>query len=489
MDYMKKYNTLSEKLPFPSDFFTDIKDKDIPESFNNATQSVQEKEDKIWTVSDLIKKINTALETDFYRVTIMGEISNLKQHTSGHIYFTLKDEKSQISSVIFRGVAQKLGFILEDGSMVVCSGDVNVYPEQGRLQINIKACEPMGSGRLNIEFEKLKKKLAIDGIFDESRKKNLPLIPGRVFLITSPTGAAVRDFIKTARLRFPSADMVLIPSSVQGERAPSELLQSFKKAEKIAKPHSDVVVFIRGGGAMEDLWAFNDEKLAMAIFYSKIPVVSGVGHEIDFTICDFVADKRAPTPTGAAQIIYPEMEKIYSQVNNIDDSLKRIMFYKIDILRHKIHKLSLSLKDPLIKINEMGMRLDDITNRLENALFTKITSKKAAFDRVSIKFQKINLLMILDNNRHKLKGLALDLYYKIELKFNNLNNNIKLLIARLNGASPLAALSKGYSMVFKEHEDILVRNYKDVRPGDIIKILPAEGIIICEVQQIKSENN
>jgi exodeoxyribonuclease VII large subunit len=485
---MKKYNAPTEKLPFSSDFFRDLKNDNISGDLSGNQRSFVEKEEKIWTVSDLVKKINATLEIDFYRVTIMGEISNLKQHTSGHIYFTLKDEKSQISAVIFRGTAQRLGFQPEDGIMVVCSGDVNVYPEQGRLQINIKGCEPMGSGRLNIEFEKLKKKLATQGIFDEIHKKNLPLIPKRVFLITSPTGAAVRDFIKTARFRFPSANMILIPASVQGERAPFELLQALKKAEKMADPMTDVIVFIRGGGSIEDLWAFNDENLTMAIFSCKIPVVSGVGHEVDFTICDFVSDKRAPTPTGAAQIIFPEMGKIIRQVQDIDATFNRIMHYKIDILRHKIHKLSLSLKDPLIKINEMGMRLDDVTNRLEKAILTKITAKKAAYDKASIKFQKFNILMILDNNRHKLITLDRDLHYKLEKNFDKLNNNIKLLAVRLNASSPLAPLSKGYSMVFKEDGKILVRSYKDVKPGEKIKIIPEEGGIICEVKEITAEN-
>ncbi len=487
---MKKYNIQSEKLPFSNDLFNDFKrDEIISAETGDNLQSFSEKKEKVWTVSDLVKKINAALEIDFYRVTIMGEISNLKQHTSGHIYFTLKDAKSQISAVIFRGIAQRLNFNPENGLMIVCSGDVNVYPEQGRLQINIKSCEPMGSGRLNIEFEKLKKKLATQGIFDEVHKKALPLIPKRVFLITSPTGAAVRDFIKTARFRFPSANMILIPASVQGERAPVELLQSLKKAEKIAYPETDVIVFIRGGGSIEDLWAFNDEKLAMAIFSCKTPVVSGVGHEVDFTICDFVSDKRAPTPTGAAQIIFPEMEKIVRQVKSIDDSLKRIMHYKIDILRHIIHKLSISLKDPVIKINEMGMRLDDITNRLENAFFTKISAKKAAYDRISIRFQKFNLLIILENNRHRLKNSLQDLHHSMEKKYNALNNNAKLLFVRLNAASPLSALSKGYSMVFREYDNALVKSFKDVKPGETVKIVPKEGSIICEVKEIKHEKS
>lgn len=484
--FMKKYNTQTEKLPFSNDFFNDLNKEDFPSEFKNNQQSFQENEVKVWTVSELVKKINAILEIDFYRITVTGEISNLKQHASGHIYFTLKDEKSQISSVIFRGIAQRLKFAPEDGLMVVCTGDVNVYPEQGRLQINIKACEPLGSGRLNIEFEKLKKKLATQGIFDDIHKKDLPLVPKKVFLITSPSGAAVRDFIKTARLRFPSSNMILIPASVQGERAPMELLQALKKAEKISDPDTDVIVFIRGGGSIEDLWAFNDENLAKTIFSCKTPVVSGVGHEVDFTICDFVSDKRAPTPTGAAQIVFPEMEKIIRQIQNIDDSLRRIIHYKVNILRHKVHKLTISLKDPITKINEMAMRIDDISNRLENALALKISAKKTAFDKVSIRFQKLNLLMALENNRHKLQSSIQNLHFRIERKFEGLNNNIKLLLVRLNGASPLSTLSKGYSIVFKENENILIRSYKDVKPGERLKIVPEEGIIICEVKETKN---
>ncbi|MBQ9429426.1 MAG: exodeoxyribonuclease VII large subunit, partial [Clostridia bacterium] len=269
------------------------------------------------TVTQLNAYIKSKFDADvfFSGVLVKGEISNLTKHSSGHYYFTIKDETSAIKAVMFRGEVSKIKFDPENGMKIVAHGRVTVYPPSGQYQINCDYLEPDGIGALNLALEQLKKKLQAEGLFDAARKKPLPKIPTRVGVITSPTGAAVRDIINILGRRFPYAKMILFPALVQGESAAPSLIEGVRWFNRMQ--NVDLLIIGRGGGSLEDLWAFNDEQLARTIAASTIPVISAVGHETDFTICDFVADRRAPTPSAAAELAVPEATELMQKIDNI----------------------------------------------------------------------------------------------------------------------------------------------------------------------------
>jgi exodeoxyribonuclease VII large subunit len=277
----------------------------------------------IYTVSELTKDIRKIIENNFPYLWLEGEISNFKRHSSGHLYLNLKDKDAIIQAVMFKGSADKLKFKPEDGLKVTCSGKVSVYDQRGQYQIYISSMEPLGLGSLQLAFEQLKEKLKKEGLFDSARKKPIPFLPSKIGVITSPTGAAIRDILNVLRRRFSNAEVILIPVNVQGNDAKNEIAQGidlFNKSSKI-----DVMIVGRGGGSLEDLWAFNEEIVARAIANSKIPVISAVGHEIDWTIADFVSDFRAPTPSAAAELVLPEKEELLNRINVAKQRLKNAL--------------------------------------------------------------------------------------------------------------------------------------------------------------------
>jgi len=297
---------------------------------------------KIFTVSELTRNVRALLEGHFPEVWVSGEISNFRSPSSGHFYFTLKDEQAQLASVMFRGANSQIPFKLEDGLEVICHGRITVYETRGQYQIVVDHCEPKGIGALQLAFEQLKKKLSEEGLFDAKNKKPLPFLPKKIGVVTSPTGAAIRDILKVLHQRFESTNVLLIPVRVQGEGAAEEVAEAIFLLNK--RDDIDVMIVGRGGGSMEDLWAFNEEVVARAIFASKIPVVSAVGHEIDFTIADFVADVRAPTPSAAAEIVVPRRRDLLEHI----EELKQQLF-----------------KSPLRRFPDLLMRLDDLRGRLQ----------------------------------------------------------------------------------------------------------------------------
>lgn len=279
-----------------------------------------ERSPKIFTVSELTRNIRTLLEGQFPEAWVSGEVSNFRPHSSGHFYFSLKDDKAYLNAVMFRGANSKLAFKMEDGLEVICHGRISVYEARGQYQIVVDHIEPKGIGALQLAFEQLKKKLQAEGLFDPARKKSLPFLPRKIGVVTSPTGAAIRDILNILGRRFPSVDLLLVPVPVQGEGAAEAIAQAIRLLNE--REDMDVMIVGRGGGSTEDLWAFNEEIVARAIFASKIPIVSAVGHEIDFTIADFVADVRAPTPSAAAELVVPNRSDLLSQVSK----LKRRLF-------------------------------------------------------------------------------------------------------------------------------------------------------------------
>ncbi len=395
------------------------------------------------TVTELNTYIKALIESDdvLAGISVKGEISNFKAHTSGHLYFTLKDENSLIRAVMFRSSAARIPFIPENGMKVVCRGRVSVYPRDGQYQFYADSMEPDGLGSLYLAFEQLKNKLTAEGLFDPANKKPLPKIPSAVGLITSPTGAAVRDMINVTGRRFPYAEIVLYPVLVQGPDAPPDLIEALRYFNEAGGV--DVIIIGRGGGSIEDLWAFNDEGVARAIAASSIPVISAVGHETDFTICDFVADKRAATPSQAAEFAVPDTEKLKVQFQNVIKLEENCLKSIISSYREKVSAFSSrrSLTDPRSFIDERRILVD------------------MRAEKLSYSFDKI----LLDNK-----------------------SRLSSVCAKLETLSPLSVISRGYSAVTDE-EGRLVKSIDQLRVGETVSFLTGGGEADAEITEIRKD--
>ena len=357
----------------------------------------EERSRQVITVTELNNYIKNLFESDSYlgNVWIQGEISNFKFHSTGHLYFSLKDDGSVIRAVMFRGSASKLVFVPENGMKVIVHGRITSFVRDGQYQIYIDAMEPDGIGALYIAYEQLKRKLEAMGLFDPKRKKPIPKIPSRIGIITSPTGAAIRDMINVAGRRFPYAKIILYPSLVQGPDAPPQLVSGLKYFNE--NNAADVIIIGRGGGSIEDLWAFNDERVAYAVAESHIPVISAVGHETDFTICDFVADRRAPTPSAAAEIAVPDTTELKNKFNNVIKheavSIERLLSRH----REKLTLLSSSriLKKPSVLIDDRRMAVILASEKIVSAESANINTSKIRLGRISGKLEALNPLSVI----------------------------------------------------------------------------------------------
>ena len=349
------------------------------------------------TVTELNTYIKALIESDdiLSGISVKGEISNFKAHSSGHLYFTLKDENSLIRAVMFRSSAARVPFVPENGMKVICRGKVSVSTRDGQYQFYADAMEPDGIGSLYLAFEQLKNKLSAEGLFDPAKKKPLPKIPSAVGLITSPTGAAVRDMINVTGKRFPYSKIVLYPVLVQGPDSPPQLIEALRYFNRTGSV--DVIIIGRGGGSIEDLWAFNDEGVARAVAASRIPVISAVGHETDFTVCDFVADKRAATPSQAAEFAVPDTEKLKVQLQNVVNLEARYLVSKISSLREKFTALSShrSIRDPRAFIDEKRILTDMRSERLFYSFDKALSDKKSTLSSVCAKLETLSPLSVI----------------------------------------------------------------------------------------------
>lgn len=411
------------------------------------------------TVTTLNKYLKNKFDTDpnIQTLFLKGEISNFKGHTRGHLYFTLKDEGSRINAVMFSSSASKLNFVPKDGMKVLVVGRVSIYEPNGGYQIYINEMQEDGVGNLYLKFEELKKKLSTEGLFDPMYKKEIPKFPTRIGIVTAPTGAAIRDILSTIKRRFPSVETILFPALVQGELAANDIVEQIRKADDY---NLDVLIVGRGGGSIEDLWSFNEEIVARAIFAARTPIISAVGHEIDFTISDFVADLRAPTPTGAAEMAVPNIVDVRNFLNQLDIRLNKDIKNLIDINTKKLDtfKKNYVLTNPLATFEIKEQKLDNMFNDLNN---------------------KIN--HILDIRAKKLDNI------KTNYALNNpdtliyqFNNSYELLLNKLNLLNPLSILSKGYSVVSKDNKAI--KDIKDVKIKDKINIKLYKGTIDAIVE-------
>jgi exodeoxyribonuclease VII large subunit len=432
-------------------------------------------------VLELTRRIKELIEGHFPFVWIRGEISNLRTPSSGHSYFTLKDESAQIAAVVFRTQRRQLTFDLEDGLSVIGLGRLSVYEPRGTYQIILEHIEPAGLGALQMAFEKLKKRLADEGCFDQRHKKSIPFLPSKIALITSPSGAVVHDIITVIRRRFPNVHLEIVPVKVQGVGSEDEIAAALKLVN--ARADADVIILARGGGSLEDLQAFNSEKVSRSIFASQIPVISAVGHETDVTIADFIADLRAPTPSAAAELVIPEKNDLIRYHRDLESALCGHFRNRIDKFNQTVKELRRRLIDPRRRIQEFWLKIDDLHQRLTRLTMIGVRRSTERLQELGQRlssnspialFQKINLILEIHNSK-----ILNSIRYIID------NNRLRLTRAttQLESFNPLAILNRGYSLTRTLPERRVVMHPDQVGLEQLVEVLIADGNLICKVKE------
>lgn len=420
--------------------------------------------EKYLTVSAVTRYLKAKFDIDenLQTVYLKGEISNFKAHTSGHFYFSLKDENSKINAIMFRSNASKVIFKPADGMKVLVTGRISVYEAMGSYQIYVDEMLEDGVGNLYIAFEQLKKKLQAEGLFDKAHKKTIPKIPKRVGIVTASTGAAIRDIMTTIKRRFPICETILFPTLVQGENAKDDIVRNIKRAEDY---DLDVLIVGRGGGSIEDLWPFNEEIVARAIYDCKIPVISAVGHEVDFTIADFVADLRAPTPTAAAELAVPNMSDLKKHIDQLSIRLNEAIYKKVNYLKLYLDsvKNSFVIKNPGVMFENRKQSLDLMNTKLNELMLGKV-------DKLKNELEKIKKSYVLTNPK---------LLYKDNVVC------LKNIIDKLELLNPLNILSRGYSITYMN--DKALKSVKEVKKDDILKVKLYDGMLEAKVNKIEED--
>ncbi len=434
------------------------------------------------SVSQLNKQVKSYLENEIGMVHVEGEVSNLSKPFSGHFYFTLKDSTAQIRCVFFKNRhLSSLATKLTDGQQIIASGKLSLYEARGDYQLIVEQLTESGLGKLYQQFEELKNKLAAEGLFLQSRKKTIPVFPQTIGVITSTSGAAIRDILSTLARRFPLATILIYPSDVQGTTASFQLIKALQAANTDLR--CDVLILARGGGSLEDLWAFNDEQLARQIAASLIPIVSGVGHETDFTIADFVADYRAETPTAAAAAVVPNCLELFnmleSAVSRLHVAIKRIMQDYHLRLNHLMDKIS----SPKKNIAVYWQTLDYLERRLMTHLAHLINRKKNQLHLYSTQLHAKNPKTLLEQTQIRLMQISVQLAQQMQIKINHLKYQLNSNLSMLHAVSPLATLDRGYAIATKKHKILFTT--QQIQIGDTIEVQLAKGNLACEVTQIK----
>lgn len=435
----------------------------------------------IYTVSELTAKVKVLLEDAYPFIWICGEISNLRIPGSGHFYFTLKDETAQINAVMFRGQNRNLKFMPEDGMGVTGIGRISVYEPRGTYQIILEYLEPEGVGAIQLAFEQLKERLTAEGLFDEKHKKPLPFLPCKISIITSPTGAVIQDILNIVNRRFPNIPIEIIPVKVQGEGSERQIVSGLETLT--ARSDSDVVILARGGGSLEDFHAFNSEAVARAIFASKIPIISAVGHETDFSISDFVADFRAPTPSAAAELVVPLKSDLIKKTAELTSHLTVRFSRYLDNLQTLVKQTTRRLGDPNNRIEDLRLRTDDLLSRLTRTVKANIIQQQERFewrlDRLS-SHNPLNYTKKLDEKLNQLNNKLLN-YLRIYLLKKELL--LRELDAKITALSPNAILDRGYSITRTIPDAVIVRNPQQVEMGQDLEVVVSKGSLICNVQR------
>jgi exodeoxyribonuclease VII large subunit len=399
----------------------------------------ENKEKHIYSVSELTKYIRVIIEDSFPSVWVEGEISNLVLHSSGHIYFSVRDANASLKCAFFRRANEKLKFKLKDGMKVICLGAVSVYEARGDYQLIVEEVEPKGIGALQLQFQQLKERLYKEGLFDERHKVEIPHLPTRIGIVTSPTGAAIRDILNIVRRRFSNIEIIINPVKVQGAGAKDEIAAAIRGFNKLK--NIDVMIVTRGGGSLEDLWPFNEEVVARAIYDSEIPVISAVGHEIDYTISDFVADFRAPTPSAAAELVIPRKEDLLRTIETAATRLKNALSGKLKMLEERLSGLkeSYALKQPLNMIIQYEQMIDDLG-----------------------------------------KDLAIRIDHLVKMR----QESFRFLTGKLETLSPLAILNRGYSITVKMPEGVIIKDARSLKKGDEVETKLGKGKFKARVEDV-----
>lgn len=445
-------------------------------------------EQKYLTVTALTKYIKRKFDADphLHDLYVKGEISNFKQHSSGHMYFTLKDEKARMLAVMFSSYSKSMKFTPENGMKVILRGEITVYEPSGQYQIYVKEMRPDGIGDLFLAYEQLKQRLEAEGLFAKQLKKPIPLFPKTVGVITSPTGAAVRDIITTIRRRFPIADILVFPALVQGENGASSVASAIERAN--AMKEIDVLIVGRGGGSIEELWVFNEELVARSIHASRIPIISAVGHETDFTIADFVADLRAPTPTGAAELAVPHIDELMDRILQRQTRLLRAIKEKLRFETERLTRLqkSYAFRYPERLYEQKVEQVDKLSERLMKGAGRLLSIKANEQGVLSRRLLVNHPKLLVEQANHRFERSQKGIQRAIEQIIIKKQNEYGRLVGTLEALSPLKIMQRGYSLVYAQDRQ-LVKSIEKIQKNDTLRIQLSDGSLITKVEDIKKD--
>lgn len=444
------------------------------------------KEQRYLTVNALTKYIKRKFDADphLQDVLVKGEISNFKQHSSGHMYFTLKDEHARILAVMFSSHNRSMKFSPENGMKILIRGDLSVYEQSGQYQIYVKEMQPDGIGDLYLAFEQLKEKLEKEGLFSLQAKKAIPKFPKTIGVVTSPTGAAIRDIITTIKRRYPVANIMIFPAVVQGDQAAKSIVKAIELAN--GNHEVDVLIIGRGGGSIEELWGFNEEEVAYAIYRSHIPIISAVGHETDFTIADFVADLRAPTPTAAAEMAVPHIEDLIERVLDRQSRLIRAAKDRIAGQRERLARIqkSYAFRYPQKLYEQKLIQLDKLQEQLKRGTLRVFETNVERNIAIQKRIDRMNPNEIVNNAIENHEKLRRQLIRSMGSVFAEKDKDFAHLVSKLEALSPLKIMDRGYSLIYSK-ENILIKNVKQIQRNEEIKVKVSDGAFTCQVTHIE----
>ncbi len=441
---------------------------------------------RIFTVSRLNQEVQHVLESGFGMLWLQGELSNFSRPASGHFYFSLKDSQAQIRCAMFRGKNRYVNFEPQAGDEVLVRGKLGLYSARGDFQLIVEHMEPAGTGKLQQQFEQTKKKLDALGWFDVEAKKSIPDMPQRIGVVTSATGAAIQDVLQVLARRCPQAQIIIYPTLVQGASAAPKIVEAIQTAER--RNEVDVLLLVRGGGSMEDLWAFNDESVAKAIYECELPIVCGVGHEVDVTIADHVADLRAPTPSAAAELSTPDGEIMEQRVASAHNALQRMLHSQLTLANAALHSLNdrLQMRHPKRLLEDRGQRIDDLEARLQQAMQTQTARHGRHVEHLTTRIHAHSPSQQLLTLQTHLESMHMRLNASMQNQLGGARNKWQLAARALDTVSPLATLDRGFAVV--KHQNKLVTDAATLSAGDQISTQVARGVIHSKVDSVETKN-
>jgi len=445
----------------------------------------EEDQKHIFTVSELNQEVGQLLASNFGVIWIEGEVSNYMRSAAGHAYFSLKDPKSNIRCAMFRQQNASISFPMEDGKKIIAKAKVGLYQARGDYQLIIEYAEEAGEGLLRQQFETLKKKLDAEGLFDPTKKKQLPPIPRNIGLITSSSGAAIQDIFNTINRRYNDCNLIVYPTLVQGQSATQQICNAINIANQRLECH--VLILARGGGSLEDLWCFNEESVAREIYNSSIPIISGIGHETDFTIADMVSDYRAPTPTAAAEIVLPKKQEVIENLKDLNKQMHQSISYSLLDIKNKLTQKDsiLQQKHPASQLQQFNQRLDQLSHNMNFISKNYFEKLKNDLNQKLNQVQVMNPLKGIHDLHNQLDNIKNNLFNSIEFNKRNKEQNLSIALAKLDGASPLNALSRGYAFVSEPKTKKGIKSINDLSIGSVVQTQLNDGFFESKVSHLK----